>query len=83
MKTQIANAQKQNPIDGIYKVPVVVHIMHTGEAVGEGSNITNQDVFDGVQYLNNYWRKVLGTNGDADGVDMEIEFELAAVDPNG
>ena len=83
MKTQITNAQKQNPIDGIYKVPVVVHIMHTGEAVGEGSNITNQDVFDGLQYLNNYWRKVLGTNGDADGVDMEIEFELAAVDPNG
>lgn len=83
MKTQIANAQKQNPIDGIYKVPMVVHIMHTGEAIGTGSNLSDQDVFDGVQYLNNYWRKVLGTNGDADGIDMEIEFELASLDPNG
>ena len=83
MKSQIANAQKQNPINGIYKVPMVVHIMHTGEAIGTGSNLTDQDVFYGVQYLNNYWRKILGSNGDADGVDMEIEFELASFDPNG
>ena len=83
MKSQIANAQKQNPINGIYKVPMVVHIMHTGEAIGTGSNLTDQDVFDGVQYLNNYWRKILGSNGDADGIDMEIEFELASFDPNG
>lgn len=83
MKTQIANAQKQNPIDGIYKVPMVVHIMHTGEAIGVGSNLSDQEVIDGVQYLNNYWRKIQGTNGDGDGVDMEIEFELASVDPSG
>ena len=83
MKSQIANAQKQNPINGIYKVPMVVHIMHTGEAIGTGSNLSDQDVFDGVQYLNNYWRKVLDTNGDADGIDMEIEFELASFDPTG
>ena len=83
MKNQIVNAQKQELIEGVYKIPLVVHIMHIGEDVGEGSNLSNQQVFDGVQYLNNYWRKIQGTNGDGDGVDMEIEFELASFDPDG
>ena len=64
----------------IYQVPVVVHILHTGEALGTGYNITDDAVKNGIQYLNNYWRKVAGTYGDGPGVDMEIEFSLAIRD---
>ena len=67
----------------IHQVPVVVHVMHKGEAVGEGSNISDADVRAGIKYLNNFWRKIQGTNGDGYGVDMQIEFALAVQDENG
>ena len=67
----------------IYQVPVVVHVMHKGESVGTGTNISDEDVKKGIEYLNNYWRKVSGSNGFGDGVDMEIEFALAIQDENG
>ena len=67
----------------IYQVPVVVHIMHTGEEIGVGSNISDADVRAGIQNLNNFWRKIEGTYGDGEGVDMQIEFALAIQDENG
>ncbi|MCB0402596.1 MAG: PKD domain-containing protein [Flavobacteriales bacterium] len=73
----------KNPVNGIYQVPVVVHVMHKGEAVGSGTNISDADVRLGIQYLNNYWRKITGTYGDGNGVDMEIEFTLAVQDESG
>ena len=68
---------------GIYQVPIVVHVMHKGEPIGEGTNISDSDVRAGIQYLNNFWRKIPSTNGDGNGVDMEIEFALAVQDENG
>jgi len=68
---------------GVTQIPVVVHVMHKGESVGTGTNISDEDVKKGIQYLNNYWRKVSGTSGFGDGVDTKIEFSLAVQDPNG
>lgn len=68
---------------GVYQVPLVVHIMHKGEALGEGSNISDAVVHSGIQNLNNFWRKVSGSVGDGDGVDMKIEFALAVQDEKG
>lgn len=68
---------------GITQIPVVVHVMHKGEAVGSGTNISDEDVKKGLQYLNNYWRKINGTQGFGDGVDMKVEFSLAVQDPIG
>ena len=68
---------------GVYQVPVVVHIMHKGESLGMGTNISDEEVKDGIRYLNNFWRKVSGSMGDGNGVDMEIEFALAVQDENG
>ena len=81
----IKQAQKlqARSTEEIYQVPVVVHVMHKGEAVGEGTNISDVEVRAGIQYLNNFWRKVSGTYGDGNGVDMEIEFALAIQDENG
>lgn len=67
----------------VYKIPVVVHIMHKGEAVGTGTNISDEDVKRGINYLNNYWRKIASSKGFGSGVDMKIEFVLAVQDENG
>ncbi|GAA4933612.1 T9SS type A sorting domain-containing protein [Algibacter agarivorans] len=80
---QKVSSQKNKMPNGIYQVPVVVHVMHKGESVGTGTNISDEDVKRGLEYLNNYWRKVAGSNGFGDGVDMQIEFALAIQDENG
>ena len=77
-------ASGQNRLsNGVLQVPVVVHVMHKGEALGTGTNISDNDVKLGLKYLNNYWRSISNTYGDGEGVDMKIEFVLAIQDPNG
>lgn len=67
----------------VLRVPVVVHVMHKGEAVGSGSNISEADINQGILQLNERFRKIPGSLGDGNGVDVEIEFALAIRDPNG
>ena len=80
---KMASKPYKRAAGGITQIPVVVHVMHKGESVGKGANISDEDVKRGIQYLNNYWRKVSGTSGFGDGVDLNIEFSLAVQDPNG
>ncbi|MDI3321605.1 zinc-dependent metalloprotease [Pinibacter soli] len=61
----------------IYKIPVVVHVIHNGEAVGVGSNISDAQVISAITYLTKYYRAQLGNSTDAG-----IEFELAKIDPS-
>jgi hypothetical protein len=63
-------------------IPLVVHIIHLGEEVGEGTNISNEQIQSAIVALNDDFRKVEGTNGDGLGVDTKIEFCLASRDPN-
>ena len=67
----------------IYTIPVVVHILHTGQAIGTGVNITDAQVQSAIDALNEDFRKMAGTNGFGAGVDAEIEFCLASRDPQG
>ncbi len=70
--------------NGVVKViPVVVHIVHTGEAEGVGNNISDAQILSAMAQLNDRFRKTPDTHGDADGVDTEIEFCLASIDPDG
>ncbi|MBW6482935.1 MAG: PKD domain-containing protein [Vicingaceae bacterium] len=66
-----------------YVVPVVVHVIHKGEAVGSGSNISEADINQGILQLNERFRKIPGSLGDGNGVDIDIEFALAVRDPSG
>lgn len=69
--------------DEIFTIPVVVHIVHEGEPVGQGSNISDEQIFSAITALNEDFRKEPGSNGDGAGVDAGIEFCLAARDPEG
>ena len=66
-----------------YKIPVVVHVMHKGEPVGSGTNVSDIAIQNAIRSLNEIYRKVAGSRGDGNGVDVEIEFALAVRDPSG
>ena len=70
----------------VKRIPVVVHVIHNGEPVGTGANISYAQVVSQIEVLNEDFRRKAGTNGDNDnpvGVDCEIEFYLAEKDPDG
>jgi hypothetical protein len=69
--------------DLIYTIPVIFHVVHLGEDVGVGTNISDEQILDGLRILNEDFRKVPGSWGDGNGVDVQIEFCLAQRDPNG
>ncbi len=69
----------------VLTIPVIFHIIHNGEAVGTGSNISTAAINSQLQVLNEDFRKMMGTNGHnthPDGADTEIEFCMATVDEN-
>lgn len=70
----------------IYRIPVVVHVVHSGESIGHGANISFEQVRSQIEVLNEDFRRKLHTNGhetDSYGVDTQIEFYLAELAPNG
>ncbi|TJY37748.1 M43 family zinc metalloprotease [Pontimicrobium aquaticum] len=70
----------------IYTIPVVVHVIHNGEAIGTGVNISDAQVLSQIQVLNEDYRRMSGTRGfnlNLDGADVEVEFCLAQQTPDG
>jgi len=70
----------------ILSIPIVVHIVHNGEAVGSGFNISQAQVQSQLTVLNEDFRKKFGTpgfNNNSIGADVEVEFCLSPVDQNG
>ncbi|MDO5970148.1 M43 family zinc metalloprotease [Flavivirga aquimarina] len=75
-----------NPDDEVFYLPVVVHVMHKGESVGEGANLSEERIYRQIEILNEDYRRKFGTRGyndHPDGGDSKIEFVLAKQDPNG
>ena len=62
----------------VYQVPIVVHIIHIGEPVGTGSNISDSQVQSAIDGMNETWSNITGNS-----IDMQIDFCLARRDPNG
>ncbi|MCS6934058.1 MAG: M43 family zinc metalloprotease [Chitinophagales bacterium] len=73
----------------IIKIPVVFHVIHSGEAIGVGKNISQAQIESQIEVLNECYRK---RNADTALVpswfkdriaDVGIEFCLAQYAPNG
>ena len=72
--------------EAVITIPIVVHIVHNGESVGSGRNISAAQVQSQLITLNEDYRRKTGTRGfndNAVGADIEIEFCLAAINPQG
>lgn len=70
----------------VIMVPVVIHIISNGDAVGTNENITTAQALSQITVLNQDFRKMLGTPGyntNPAGADIEIEFCLAQRKPDG
>jgi len=70
----------------VYVLPVVVHVVHLGEPVGQGHNLPAARIHAQIRTLNEDFRRKEGTpghNAHPHGGDARIEFVLASVDPDG
>lgn len=69
----------------IYTIPVVFHVIHKGESTGTGTNISDAQLLSAIDALNRDYRRTSADNGigQGNGPDSEIEFCLAAFDPQG
>jgi PKD repeat protein len=73
----------------VYNLPVVVHVIHNGTAVGSSFNISNAQILSQIAVLNEDFRKLNADTGSIPSVfaglaaDCEINFCLAQTDPNG
>ena len=72
-----------------YKIQVVVHIIHRGETIGTGTNISDEQIVSQIEVLNKDFKR---QNEDAVNTPTEfqalagassIEFVLAKTDPTG
>lgn len=70
----------------VVTIPVVVHVVHNGESVGTGRNISAAQVKAQLETLNDDFRRKVNTpgyNNNPVGADIEIEFCSAILDPQG
>jgi PKD repeat protein len=70
----------------VLTIPIVVHIVHNGEPIGTGRNLSAAQIQSQLDVLNEDFRRIPGTPGFNDnpvGADIEIEFCLAALNPQG
>lgn len=69
----------------VYTVPIVYHVIHKGEAVGSGTNISDAQIQSTIDALNRDYRRnsTDGGIGQGAGPDTEIQFCLATKDPQG
>lgn len=81
---QLAKTSKNNEAT-VYQIPIVIHILHVGEPIGTGLNLSEDVVINYIKRLNLYYRYLNGNiNFDQRyGIDSNIEFVLAVRDPNG
>ena len=72
--------------DTLLTIPVIVHVVHDGQAPGCAANISAEQVWSQLEVLNEDFRRLLGSPGfntHPDGADVMIEFCPAVVDPQG
>ena len=88
-KKGLGSVEKVQQTESLYKIPIIVHVIHNGEPVGTGTNISAEQIYGQIEVLNEDFNF---TNPDKDktldifkGVadNPSIEFVPATVDPEG
>jgi len=74
------NSQYKNQDDVIYYIPIVFHVIHAGEQLGEGSNLSDLTIYNALRTLNNNLRN---QHNHANGTDAKIQYVLATKAPDG
>ncbi|MGK7389040.1 MAG: PKD domain-containing protein [Candidatus Cyclobacteriaceae bacterium M2_1C_046] len=70
--------------EDILIIPVVIHVVHNGESIGVGANISQAQIQSQIDVLNEDFRRTgPGSNSHPAGADTNIEFVLAVLGPDG
>ena len=75
--------------NSLFLIPVVVHVIHNGENIGEGMNISDEQIFSQIESLNKDFRLLNEDSLDENHpfwgytADCRIEFCLAKQDEYG
>ncbi len=80
------NANPNKGSRAVLTIPVIVHVIHNGDAVGQNENLSQAQINSQIDVLNEDYRRkanTAGFNTNPAGADCEIEFCAALVDPNG
>ncbi len=87
LEQKMAESERSgNSSRAVLTIPLVFHIAHSGEAVGQGDNLSQARILSQMDVLREDFRRIPGTpgyNNDPAGADTEIEFCLALVGPDG
>ena len=97
MQTDPAYVQRRNKIEADYQnvlrnglvnkttytIPVVVHVIHTGQAVGTGVNITDAQIQSAIDNLNDAYSNTSTAFTTYTGSNTNIQFCLAQRDASG
>lgn len=84
-----APAAQKSGARAMITIPVVVHVMHNGEALGAGANISDAQILSQFEVLNEDYKAL---NSDIASVpahfaaitgNVDLEFCLAQLDPEG
>ncbi len=81
--------QSNQRTQATYTIPVVVHIIHNGESIGTGLNISDAQILSQIKVLNNDFQRLnadqVNTPSVFQGVAgaFDIQFVLAKQDPDG
>lgn len=82
-------SQAKNQTQATYTIPVVVHVVHNGEPVGTGVNISDAQIASQIKVLNDDFNRLnadrINTPATFQSVagSFDIQFVLAKQDPNG
>lgn len=74
---------KRRSVPQTYVIPVVFHVIHKGEPIGTGSNISDAQILSTVRVMNMSFSKEMNTREDTTGVSIPIQWMLANQDENG
>jgi hypothetical protein len=81
IKTHPLQPVQNDAATALYTIPVVVHVVHTGGAVGSLYNPSDAQIESAITYLNQvYDGTAVGMTGGVG--DIQIQFVLAKRDPN-
>jgi hypothetical protein len=86
VKSKMAAKRGTNETNTVITIPVVVHVIHNGDAVGSNENISDARILSQIAVLNQDFRRMVDTpgfNSTTVGADVEIEFCLAKRKPDG
>ncbi|MDN3687383.1 M43 family zinc metalloprotease [Cyclobacterium jeungdonense] len=74
---QELNAGSRLMLNEIRQIPVVIHVIHQGEAIGEGTNISELQILDQIRIINEDFQQ-----RNADFSNTPTEFLNVASSPN-